>query len=63
MHHAQFNKYKDMVIAVLRKNGVSRASLFGSFARGEAKKSSDIDLLVEFSGNKSYTQTTSKVRF
>ncbi len=28
--------------------GVKRIGLFGSFARGEQKKSSDIDLLVEF---------------
>lgn len=28
---------------------VSRLGIFGSFARGEAKESSDIDILVEFS--------------
>ncbi|MEK6855992.1 MAG: nucleotidyltransferase family protein [Nanoarchaeota archaeon] len=32
---------------VLRKFRVSKAGLFGSFARGEEKKDSDIDILVE----------------
>ncbi|SFH07204.1 hypothetical protein SAMN05660649_03750 [Desulfotomaculum arcticum] len=29
---------------------VSRIGVFGSFARGEADESSDVDVLVEFSG-------------
>ncbi len=29
---------------------IKRLSVFGSFARGEQKKNSDIDMLVEFSG-------------
>jgi len=33
---------------VLRKFKVRRIGLFGSFARGEQKKHSDIDFLVEF---------------
>ena len=33
---------------VLRSFGVSRASVFGSVARGEAGEKSDIDLLVRF---------------
>lgn len=32
----------------LRALGVSRVGLFGSFARGEQRAASDIDLLVEF---------------
>jgi uncharacterized protein len=34
--------------ALLRKFHVSRIGLFGSYARQEQKKRSDIDLLVEF---------------
>ena len=34
-------------------NGVIKAGLFGSFARGESTKSSDIDILVKFKGTKS----------
>lgn len=33
-------------VPILRRHGVNRAAVFGSFARGEARKSSDIDLLV-----------------
>lgn len=33
---------------ILRKYTVKRIGLFGSYVRGEQKKSSDIDLLVEF---------------
>ncbi|PIU15238.1 hypothetical protein COT20_01975 [bacterium (Candidatus Gribaldobacteria) CG08_land_8_20_14_0_20_39_15] len=40
------------IIPILKKQGVKKAALFGSHARGEAKKNSDIDLLVEFSRNK-----------
>lgn len=31
----------------LHRQGVSHAALFGSFARGEAGRSSDIDILIE----------------
>lgn len=32
----------------LKKYGVKRIGLFGSYARGEQKRKSDIDLVVEF---------------
>ncbi|MEK7597029.1 MAG: nucleotidyltransferase family protein [Patescibacteria group bacterium] len=35
------------IIPILKKYGVSRASLFGSVARGEESKKSDIDILIE----------------
>lgn len=31
----------------MKKAGVSRCAVFGSYVRGEAKKSSDIDILVD----------------
>ncbi len=34
-------------ISVLRRHGVKKAGLFGSYVRGEARKDSDIDILVE----------------
>ncbi len=48
------------VLGVIKKNeakikerfGVKRIGIFGSSARGEAKKDSDIDVLVEFEGGK-----------
>lgn len=41
------------VIDICRRNDVSMVGVFGSMARGEAKKKSDIDLLVRFSKRKS----------
>lgn len=38
---------------ILKKYGVSRASLFGSVVRGEMRKGSDIDFLVEVPKNMS----------
>jgi predicted nucleotidyltransferase len=40
--------YKKKITPILKKNGVVKASFFGSFARGEDKPDSDIDLLVDF---------------
>jgi predicted nucleotidyltransferase len=53
MKNSGFDQYKDKVILILKMNGVKKAALFGSFARREATKSSDIDLLIEFKGKKS----------
>ena len=35
------------VVNYLKKQGIVRAGVFGSFARGENKKRSDVDLLVK----------------
>ncbi|MGK7938720.1 MAG: nucleotidyltransferase family protein [Crocosphaera sp.] len=37
-------------LTVIKSYGVTSLALFGSFARDEAKSSSDLDLLVEFQG-------------
>jgi len=44
---------KPKIVRILKKNDVAKAGIFGSYARGEAKKKSDIDILVEFRGRKS----------
>jgi len=45
---------KKKVLPILKKHAVKRAAIFGSFARGEAKKKSDVDILIEYKGkNKS----------
>tara|TARA_Y100000310_G_C20583574_1_gene764224 strand:- start:466 stop:762 length:297 start_codon:yes stop_codon:yes gene_type:complete len=36
-----------IAIPILKKNGIKKAGLFGSYARGDAKKRSDIDLLIQ----------------
>ncbi|NOH04741.1 MAG: nucleotidyltransferase family protein [Chloroflexi bacterium] len=40
------------LIDLCRRNDVSMVGIFGSMARGEAKKDSDIDLIVRFSRRK-----------
>lgn len=49
----QIQAVRDRIIGILMRNGVKRAALFGSVARGEMTEASDIDLLVEFEGRKS----------
>lgn len=41
------------MLGILKKHDVEKAALFGSFVRGEQSTKSDIDLLVEFKGEKS----------
>ena len=41
-------KIKQKVVKVLKENGVKRAGIFGSYARGEQKDNSDVDILAEF---------------
>ncbi len=42
---------KAKAIPILKNYGVSRAYLFGSFARGEQNQNSDIDFLVEYNSD------------
>ncbi len=38
----------DELRRILRKHGVVKASVFGSYARGEAKEGSDLDIIVDY---------------
>ena len=40
-------KIKPKIINVLKKNKIKKAGIFGSYSRGEEKKNSDIDILIE----------------
>lgn len=44
---------RNKVTNVMRRRGVIRASIFGSIARGEATRTSDVDFLVEFETGRS----------
>jgi predicted nucleotidyltransferase len=44
---------KKKILPILKRQGVIRAAVFGSFARGEETKNSDIDILVKMAKNKS----------
>ena len=45
---SDIDQIKTKAIPVLKQAGVTRSALFGSYSRGEAKKDSDIDILIEF---------------
>jgi len=49
---SSMSKYKKKLIPILKRNGVVKAGIFGSVARGEEKKSSDIDVLIKVMGRK-----------
>ena len=44
---------KEKIKGILKANDVIKAALFGSMVRGDYTENSDIDLLIEFKGNKS----------
>jgi len=44
---------KKKILPILKRQGITKVALFGSVVRNEAKKSSDIDVLIEFKGEKS----------
>lgn len=43
---------KKQILPILKRQGVTKAALFGSVVRGEATKRSDIDILVELKKGK-----------
>ncbi|MCK4730476.1 MAG: nucleotidyltransferase domain-containing protein, partial [Candidatus Aenigmarchaeota archaeon] len=48
----QLKQLKPKIVKILTKNHVVRAGIFGSYARGEQKKNSDIDILIEVKAKK-----------
>ena len=49
----ELRRMKPSIIRTLKKHDVVKSGVFGSYARGEQKKRSDIDILVKFRGRKS----------
>lgn len=43
---------KKKIVLILKRNDVVKAGLFGSYARGDQKKRSDIDILIKFDGRR-----------
>jgi len=43
----ELKKLKPRIIKILKKYKIKKAGIFGSFVRGENKKNSDIDILVQ----------------
>jgi len=47
------NTIKKQIVPILKRQGVTKAALFGSVARGESRKKSDIDILINIRKDKS----------
>ena len=47
------DKLINKIVSKLRKKGAIKIALFGSYARHEERKNSDIDIIVDFNKNKS----------
>ncbi len=45
---------KKKILPILKRQGVIRAAVFGSFARGEETKNSDVDFLMEIAKSKTF---------
>ena len=43
----EIEEIKKKIVPILKKFKVSKAGIFGSYARGEQKKKSDVDILIE----------------
>jgi uncharacterized protein len=43
----EIEKIKSKIIPLLKKNKVKRAGIFGSYSRGEQRKDSDVDIVVD----------------
>ena len=41
------NKLVPKIVKILKSHGIKKAGVFGSYARGENKKKSDIDILIQ----------------
>ena len=50
---SQIEKYRSIIVEILRNHDVNKASLFGSIVRDEMTDESDVDILIEFNGTKS----------
>lgn len=48
----EVQKLKPTILKIIKKNGVIKAGIFGSYATGKQKKKSDIDILIQFDGRK-----------
>lgn len=43
----ELEKIKSKIIRVLKEKGIKKAGIFGSYARGEQTKKSDVDILID----------------
>ena len=54
MNKEKNQQIREQILPIIKAYKINYAAIFGSFARGENKKDSDLDLLVNFSKPVSY---------
>ena len=55
MKNRSIEKIKSKIVKILKKHGIVRAGIFGSYAKGEQKKNSDVDILIEVDKNRKFS--------
>lgn len=50
---------KEMIYNILKKYGIEKAYIFGSYARGEANNQSDVDIMIKKGNLKTLLQLSS----
>ena len=43
----EFERLKKEIVNILRKYHIKKAGIFGSYARGEERKKSDVDIVIQ----------------
>lgn len=51
----KLNEIKEQIEPVLKKYPISYAGVFGSFARGEEKSESDLDIMIRLKPNNTFS--------
>jgi len=54
-NNKELSRIKKIIAKTLRKYKIKKAGIFGSYVRGDQKKKSDIDVLVEIPKNKKFS--------
>jgi len=47
MKKKNIDQVKSKIVKILKKHGIVKAGIFGSYAKGKETKNSDIDILIE----------------
>ena len=56
------DEIKEIAVPIAQKYGIKRLSLFGSYARGDAKEDSDLDFIIDKGELRGLIQYNSLVR-
>ncbi|MEQ1933372.1 MAG: nucleotidyltransferase family protein [Fimbriimonadaceae bacterium] len=56
------NPFKQVIQTIASRHGASNIRVFGSFARGEARPDSDLDLLVDMADDRNLLDTVGLIQ-